>query len=175
MVRKKKGLALIKILIVVVIIGIIAGIAIPRFLRAQKSRLEAKVAQAFAEMETLAEVLEMHYRDYGRYPIIGQGGDLRLALDLKKYLAVIPTDPFGNASVIHYRYYSTKDACLIISNGPDGRSDVTAPNFDESTGAVRVSGELGGPDGVIGTYYGSNKWSRATSRKDKGDIGRGGP
>lgn len=174
--RKKEGFALIKLLIIVVaIILIIAGITIPRFLGA---RMKANVARAFEDMKTLADKLEMYYTDKGEYPVTSIG----LAALVPDYITRIPKDPFGKdpyktARGAHYRYYSNGDRStpatlwLIVSNGPDGNPDVLAPNF----GSNSVAGELGGPNGAIGTYYGSDKWSAATSKRDKGDIGRGGP
>ena len=63
--QKKKGFTLIELLIVVAIIGILAAIAIPNFLNAQ---VRAKVAQAKANMVTVATGVEEYAVDWNVYP-----------------------------------------------------------------------------------------------------------
>lgn len=185
--QKKEGFTLIELLIVVAIIGIVAGIAIPRFLGA---RTTARVTRAFADMRTIGDALEMYFIDNSAYPVPQSGGSVTTDLadaigatpDLGSYITSIPTDPFGTATVPNFRYYSNGDATttatmwLIVSNGPDGDTDVsdtTNPSID-FTGTT-IGGELGGPNGATGTYYGCTLWSVAGSASDNGDIGRGGP
>jgi len=179
--QKREGFTLIELLIVVAIIGIIAGIAIPRFLGA---RTTAKVTRAFADMRTIADALEMYFIDEGKYP------DSLLTDLTTKYITSIPKDPFDSADG-SYRYYCDYDAdtnpmatmWLLVSNGPDGSTDVTIADDADWSDFKTVSGELGGPNGVMPeedeTYYGAgpgdNGWSVAASASDDGDIGRGGP
>ncbi|GAI64542.1 unnamed protein product [marine sediment metagenome] len=183
--QKEKGFTLIELLIVVAIIGIVAGIAIPRFLGA---RTTARVTRAFADMRTIADGLEMYFTDENKYPVLGEGETLADVTDLKKYITSIPEDPF-DADDGPYRYYvnddTTPSAWLIVSNGPDLEEDVTiAADTDwDADDFITLAGELGGPNGVNptgdDTYYGvgggDGAWSEATSATDKGDIGRGGP
>jgi len=187
--QKEKGFTLIELLIVVAIIGIVAGIAIPRFLGA---RTVARVTRAFADMRTIADGLEMYFTDENKYPVLGEGETLTDVADLKKYITTIPKDPFDGDDG-PYRYYCNGDddnpatMWLIVSNGPDLSTDVTIAAGDwDADGFITVAGELGGPNGVNpdpddagDTYYGApageDGWSIAKSATDKGDIGRGGP
>jgi len=179
--QKEKGFTLIELLIVVAIIGIVAGIAIPRFLGA---RTVARVTRAFADMRTIADGLEMYFTAENVYPAtLGA-----LSTSTPAYLTSVPKDPFDSDDG-PYRYYvnddTTPTAWLIVSNGPDLEEDVTIA-AETDWGAddfITVAGELGGPNGVIpsedDTYYGAGAgvdgWSLAKSATDKGDIGRGGP
>lgn len=180
--QKEKGFTLIELLIVVAIIGIVAGIAIPRFLGA---RTTARVTRAFADMRTIADGLEMYFTSENGYPAAIDGDELTL------YVTTIPKDPF-DADDGPYRYYvndaDTPTMWLIVSNGPDGEEDVTiAAGADwGADDFTTVGGELGGPNGVNpdpdeadDTYYGVGAgvdgWSLAKSATDKGDIGRAGP
>jgi len=194
--RKKKGFTLIELLIVVAIIGIIAGIAIPRFLGA---RTKANVTRAFADMANIGTALEMYYVDNDEYPTLGEGvTDLGTIIggdpDLGDYISSIPDEPFGTDEVPNYRYYSNYDATtdttatlwLIVSNGPDGTEDVTSATTGFDWDAA-VAGQIGGPDGILNAYgitgtipedggaAGDDAWSIAGSSRDLGDIGRAGP
>ncbi len=181
--QKEKGFTLIELLIVVAIIGIVAGIAIPRFLGA---RTTARVTRAFADMRTIADGLEMYFTDKNKYPVLGADETLADVADLKEYITSIPKDPF-DADDGPYRYYvndaTTPTMWLIVSNGPDLEEDITIAAEADWSAFTTVAGELGGPNGVNptgdDTYYGIGAgvggWSEATSATDKGDIGRGGP
>ncbi len=181
--QKEKGFTLIELLIVVAIIGIVAGIAIPRFLGA---RTVARVTRVFADMRTIADGLEMYFTDENIYPAAIDGGELAT------YVTSIPKDPFGDEDDDRegaFGYYvndaDTPTMWLIVSNGPDLSIDVEIA-AETDWGAddfITVAGELGGPNGVMpsgdDTYYGvgagDGAWSLAKSATDKGDIGRGGP
>lgn len=173
--QKEKGFTLIELLIVVAIIGIVAGIAIPRFLGA---RTTARVTRAFADMRAIADGLEMYFTAENEYPDAIDGDELA------DYITSIPKDPF-DADDGPYRYYvdDSNSIWLIVSNGPDGSLDVEIAADAEWGDFTTVAGELGGPNGVMpsgdDTYYGAGAgddgWSVAASATDDGDIGRGGP
>lgn len=175
--QKEKGFTLIELLIVVAIIGIVAGIAIPRFLGA---RTVARVTRAFADMRTMANGLEMYFTAENVYPATLAG----LTTSSPAYITSVPKDPFDTDDG-PYRYYSNGDddnpatMWLIVSNGPDGEVDVTiAADAWDADDFTTVAGELGGPNGSptgYGLVAGEGGWSVAKSANDKGDIGRGGP
>jgi len=179
--QKKKGFTLIELLIVVAIIGIVAGIAIPRFLGA---RTTARVTRAFADMRTIADGLEMYFTAENQYPVLGEGAtDLGTFAALSPYLTSIPEDQFGTDLVPNFRYYSSGTPAtmwLIVSNGPDLSADIAAGDIDFTDNPV--GGELGGANGVLSGYglveatsEATSGWSEAGSATDVGDIGRGGP
>lgn len=68
--RCRKGFTLIEVLIVVVIIGVLASLILPRIL-AQTER--AKAAEAFAAIGMIKRAAERQHDLMGRFPLIGSG------------------------------------------------------------------------------------------------------
>jgi type II secretion system protein G len=64
---RMSGFTLIELVIVIAILGILAGIAIPRFLDASAT---ARGARILADMKTMDDALELYYLKTGTYPAI---------------------------------------------------------------------------------------------------------
>lgn len=97
--QKQKGFTLVELLVVMVIIGLLAGYVGPK-LFAQIGKSEAKVTRA--QIDALQKALDQYRIDIGRYPDSAQG----LAALVQRpadeprwsgpYLAkAVPTDPWG--------------------------------------------------------------------------------
>ena len=110
---------MVELLIVVAIIGILAGIAIPNFMGA---RTKAQVARAFADMDAIGKAEEMYYMDHPDDGYTDTSSDL-----VPVYIRTWPSEPWGN----DYRIGVTSDtvgvnvAYAIVDNGPDAASNVT--------------------------------------------------
>lgn len=63
----KKGFTLIELLMVVIIIGVISAIALPRF---NEAKVQAFKAATSADLRTLVTSMEMHYNISNTYPAI---------------------------------------------------------------------------------------------------------
>lgn len=132
----KKGFTLIELMLVVIIIGILVSMVMPRLTGRTK---QAKIAAAKADIEAnIALALDLYEVDNGSYPSTEEGLD---ALRNKPasadnwngpYLKKKAVDPWGNP----YKYaspgaHNAQDYDLS-SNGPDGaESDDDITNWEE--------------------------------------------
>jgi general secretion pathway protein G len=116
------GFTLIELIVVVIIIGLLAGLVLPQFIRQEE---KAKINAARAQIELFATALDTFRLDVGRYPTTDEGLQaLRQkpgGLDrwdgpyLRKDL---PLDPWGKPYI--YRSPSAHGPYEIVSHGADG-------------------------------------------------------
>ena len=126
------GFTLIELIVVVVIIGLLAGLVLPQFIRQEE---KAKMKTAKAQIELFGTALDTFRLDVGRYPSTEEGLQaLRQkpgALErwdgpyLKKDL---PEDPWGKAYV--YRSPGEHGPYDILSYGADGVQGGDGDNRD---------------------------------------------
>lgn len=99
MLKGKKGFTLIELVIVIAILGILAGLAIPRFLDATAT---ARGARIVADMRTIDSAIVIYNAKRGALP--GSSADIvtnDTAANATKYqlLAAWPTPPTGTAII----------------------------------------------------------------------------
>lgn len=130
--RAARGFTLLELLVVVVIIGLLAGLVAPRYFD-QVGKTNTKIAKA--QIDSLEKALDQYRLDVGSYPTSEQGLQ---ALNTKPnnvekwqgpYLKkTVPPDPWGRP----YRYKSPGDHSDydIFSFGADGQPGGTSENAD---------------------------------------------
>jgi general secretion pathway protein G len=130
--RNSDGFTLIELLVVMVIIGLLAALVGPRFIRQEE---KAKIKATKAQIELLGTALDTFRLDVGRYPSTQEGLE---ALRTKPgglerwdgpYLKKdLPLDPWGKA----YAYKSPGEhgAFDIVSYGADGAAGGEEDNRD---------------------------------------------
>ena len=130
----KKGFTLIELMIVVVILGILAAIIVPKFLgrEEQARRVAAKV-----QIKNFEGALSMFKLDNGFYPTTEEGLQAlvekpvtgRVPGNWKQYLPKVPKDPWGNDYVYISPGMDGRDYD-IISFGQDGEEGGEENNAD---------------------------------------------
>lgn len=125
---EKKGFTLIELLIVIAVISILIGIALPRFRGMQE---EGKIAQAKGELRTLQTAVESYY--------IHNNNALPATLAVLTSAtpniigSALPTDPFTSGS--NYGYSTATNYYVIYSVGTagNGTASVTAAGVASDT------------------------------------------
>jgi general secretion pathway protein G len=132
-----RGFTLIELMVVIVILGILAGLIIPRIMGRPE---EAKRLKASLQIESLETAIKLYKLDNGMYPDTEQGlqalveepetGTLLKNWRKGGYLekGKVPKDPWGNEFV--YLSPGVHGEYDIISYGPDGVSGGEEKNKD---------------------------------------------
>jgi general secretion pathway protein G len=121
--RSPAGFTLLELLVVMVLIGLLAGFVAPRYF-AQVGKSQVKVARA--QVDGLDKALDQYRLDVGHYPTSEQGlqalvtqpsGEVNWAGPyLKK---AVPADPWGRSYV--YQQPGSHGDFDLVSYGKDGR------------------------------------------------------
>jgi len=130
--KNQAGFTLVELIVVVIIIGLLAGLVVPQFIK-QEEKVTAKAAKA--QIELFGTALDTFRLDVGRYPTSQEG----MAALMQKpggvdrwdgpYLKKdLPPDPWGKP----YVYKSPGDHGVydIISYGADGAPGGDGNNRD---------------------------------------------
>jgi general secretion pathway protein G len=127
-----RGFTLLELLVVMVIIGLLAGYVGPKYF-SQIGKSEIKAARA--QIDALGKAIDQFRLDIGRYPTTEEGLAVLIAkpINLPKwegpYLTKsVPVDPWGNPYV--YKAPGSHGDYDLLSYGKDGRPGGDAENAD---------------------------------------------
>lgn len=135
--RRSAGFTLIEILVVVVILGILAALVVPRIMERPD---EARVVATKSDIRGITSALKLYRLDNGVYPTTEQG---LLALVRKPdtgviprnwkeggYLDRVPKDPWG----AEYQY---------LNPGVHGEIDIFSLGADNAPGGEGINADIG--------------------------------
>ena len=126
------GFTLLELLVVVVIIGLLAGFVAPRYF-GQVGKSEVNIAKA--QLDALEKALDQYRLDTGHYPSAELGLKALIERPANEpkwngpYLRkAIPLDPWGKPYL--YRIPGEKTEFELLSYGKDGQPGGTGENAD---------------------------------------------
>ncbi|HSW92866.1 MAG TPA: type II secretion system major pseudopilin GspG [Gammaproteobacteria bacterium] len=122
--KKSAGFTLIEVMVVVVILGILGAIIIPKIMSRPE---QARIVKVKQDLLAIQSALDLYKLDNGMYPTTDQG----LEALVKKptaapipqnwksdgYLQQLPMDPWGQ----EYQYVNNNEKLRIFSFGPKGK------------------------------------------------------
>ena len=128
-----RGFTLVEIMVVVVILGILAVLIVPRVVGRTD---EARAVAAKQDVATLMQALRLYRLDNGRYPSNEQGlaalvekpGREPLPTNWKPYLDKLPKDPWGN--LYHYLHPGVRGEVDVFSLGADAQPGGSGADAD---------------------------------------------
>jgi general secretion pathway protein G len=130
--KQHRGFTLLELLVVIVIIGLLAGYVAPRYF-AQVGRSEVQVARS--QIDALEKALDQFRLDTRHYPSPEQGLDALVSRPANEpnwsgpYLKkAVPADPWGHAYV--YRVPGEKTEFQLFSFGRDGKTGGSGEDAD---------------------------------------------
>ncbi len=134
-VRRSAGFTLVEIMVVVVILGVLAVLIVPRVVGRTE---EARGAAAKHDIAAIMQSLKLYRLDNGRYPTNDQGLQALVTkpaagpapTNWRSYLDKLPKDPWGNA----YQY---------LNPGVHGEIDVFTLGADGQPGGTGADQDIG--------------------------------
>lgn len=135
--KRQSGFTLLEIMVVVVIIGLLATLVLPRVLGRQE---QAQIQKAKADIQALSSSLKLYKLDNFNFPSTQQGLEALIskpggdppANNWKTggYVDRLPKDPWGN----EYQY---------LSPGQNGEFDIWSYGSDGRQGGIESAADIG--------------------------------
>ena len=139
--KKEKAFTLMELMIVMAVMAILVGIALPRFKGMQQ---EGNIAKASGELRTLQTALESYAMHHSNtYPASSTTPFVDYldasAAPGPQLIDAVLNDPFDSSNEYYYIVGTSGNYYAICSKGPDGVADVVAA---EVTGGELTSVEI---------------------------------
>ncbi|MBK8016469.1 MAG: type II secretion system major pseudopilin GspG [Betaproteobacteria bacterium] len=131
--RSSAGFTLIEVMVVIVILGVLAALVVPRVVGRTD---DARATAARQDIATILQSLKLYRLDNSRYPTAEQGLQALVArpqaepvpANWKSYLEKIPKDPWGRPYA--YLIPGARGEIDVFSLGADGQPGGTGADAD---------------------------------------------
>ncbi len=134
--KRLTGFTLIEVMVVVVILGILAAIIVPKIMSRPE---QARIVKVKQDILAIQSALDLYKLDNGFYPSTDQSIEALIKKPTSEptprnwkaegYLQQLPTDPWGQ----QYQYINDNENLRIFSYGPkgkEGNSEIGNWNMD---------------------------------------------
>lgn len=147
--RRESGFTLIELMLVIVILGILAGVAVNSFTGVSD---QAKRTAAKSDIATITTAIKMFELETGRFPADDSWiEDLTTKTDEhKRHMEKLPKDPWGNDYNYREESENGQDFPDIWSNGPD-KEEGTEDDISNWGGEEETEGGTGTGTGTSTT------------------------
>src|SRR5579864_1123004 len=122
--KKSQGFTLVEVMVVVVILGILAAIILPKIMSRPE---QARIVKVKQDLLAIQSALDLYKLDNSMYPTTDQGLDALIKKPTTSpipqnwksegYLQQLPMDPWGQP----YQYTNDNEKLRIWSYGPKGK------------------------------------------------------
>lgn len=122
--RRQSGFTLIEVMVVVVILGILAAVILPKIMSRPE---QARIVKVKQDLLAVQSALDLYKLDNGMYPSTDQGLQALVSRPSISpiprnwksdgYLQDLPEDPWGQP----YQYLNDNEKLRIFSYGPKGK------------------------------------------------------
>lgn len=122
--KRSAGFTLIEVMVVVVILGILAAIIVPKIMSRPE---QARIVKVKQDILAIQSALDLYKLDNGFYPSTDQGLDALVKKPSSEpvprnwksdgYLQQLPSDPWGEP----YQFVNDNEKLKIFSYGPKGK------------------------------------------------------
>ena len=130
--QRQRGFSLIEIMVVVVILGILAALVVPKIMGRPDDARKVKAQQ---DVLAIQNALDLYRLDNGIYPSMDQGlaalvhkpSNNPIPRDWRAYLKSLPKDPWGRAYLyLNPGRHGEVDVFTYGANGQPGGKDINA-------------------------------------------------
>ena len=147
---KRSGFTMIELVFVIVILGILASVAIPKL---AATRDDANIAKASTEVSSLISDMGSYYTAHGSFDTnVSAMTNVKLYTDLTADETNAGTVDFKAGNTIHYGDKTRKQNCLdIVANDTNGTITVSE-NTTGTAGSLFCKGLKGAVSSLITTH-----------------------